>query len=187
MVADGAHVRRGGADDDVAAVGALPDAVAVAGEDEAAFDVGEEFAVALFVFLFDGAHHAELGGDFGEAFGIGLGGHAVVHVGPFEVLAVGRVLQVLGRGGDAAVQVLEPDFSVFFLVGGGLFEDLGDLDVAVFLGLGGVEGVLVTGHGLPGECFQEVLFGLGSFQVHIDVLFCGFKTTGISRYALPRP
>jgi len=170
MIAHRADVRRGGADDDVPTVRALPDAVAVAGEDEAAFDVGEELAVALFVFLLDGAHHAEFGGDFGEAFGIGLGGHAVVHVGPFEVLAVGRVLQVLRRGGDAAMEVLEPDFSVFFLVGGGLFEDLGDLDVAVLLGLGGVEGVLVTGHGLPGECLQEVLFGLGSFQVHIDVL-----------------
>ena len=171
MVADGADVRGGRPDNDMPTIGALPDAVAVAGEDEAAFDVGEEFAVALFVFFLDSAYHAELGSDFGEAFGIGLGGHAVVHVGPFEILAVGRVFQVLGCSRNAAVQVLEPDLGVFFLVGSGLLEDLGDLHVAVLLSLGGVEGVLVAGHGLSGECFQEVLLGFGSFQVHISVCF----------------
>ena len=40
MVTDGAKLRRLAADDDVSAVGALPDPVAVAGEDQALLDVG---------------------------------------------------------------------------------------------------------------------------------------------------
>ena len=168
MVADGADFGSLGSDDYVAAVGALPDYVAVAGEDQAVFDVGEEFAIALFVFFLDGADHFEMFGNLNEAFFAGLFGHAGVHVGPFEVLAVSGVFQIDRRVGNfAVVQVFEPYLGVFLLIVGGFFKDLGNLDVAVLLGLGGVIRVLVAGHGLPGEGFEEVLFCFGSFEVHI--------------------
>lgn len=109
-------------------------------------------------------------GDFDEAFIAGFGGHAGVHVGPFKVFAVGGVFEVgCGAGDFAVVEVFEPDFGVFLFVSSGFFEDLGDLDVAVLLGLGGVKGVFVAGHGLPGKGFEEVLFGFGSFEVHINL------------------
>lgn len=53
MLAHRADFRRALAYHDVAAVGALPDHIAVAGEDEAAFHIGEQLAVTLFVFFFD--------------------------------------------------------------------------------------------------------------------------------------
>ena len=169
MVAHGANLRGLGADDDVAAVGALPDAVAVAGEDYALFDVGKELTIALLVLFLDGAYHLELCGNRVEAFLAGFFCHAGIHIGPLEVLAGSGVLQVLYSAGDfAAMQVFEPDLGVFLFIGSGLLEDLGDLHIAVLLGLGGVVGVLVTGLGLAGEGFQEVLFGFGSFEVHIN-------------------
>ena len=151
-------------------VGALPDDIPIAREHQATLDVLKEFAISLFVFFLNGADHFKMFGDFDEALFAGLLGHAGVHVGPFEVFAVGGVFEVgCGAGDFAVVEVFEPDFGVFLFVGGGFFEDLGNLDVAVFLGLGGVESVFVAGHGLPGEGFEEVLFGFGSFEVHINL------------------
>ena len=170
MVADGADVRSLGADHDVAAVGALPDGVAVTREHQTILNVRQKFSVPLLVLFFDGAHHLELEGDLLEAFLAGFAGHAGVHVGPFKVFTGGGVCKVLFGAGDAVVEVFEPDFGVLFFVGGGFFEDLGDLDVAVLLGLGSVVGVLVAGLGFASEGFQEVLFGFGSFEIHISVV-----------------
>ena len=160
MVADGTDVRGLGADHDVAAVGALPDAVALAGEDEAALDVGEEPAVALFVLLLDLTNHLKLERNLLESFLAGLLGHAGIHVRPLEVLTVRGVRQVLHRGTHlATMKVLVPNLGMFFLVGRRLLEDLGDLDIAILLGLAGEEGILVSRLGFASEGFQEVLFG----------------------------
>ena len=172
MIADGADFGGLFANDDVAAVGALPNGIAVTGEDQAAFDVGQELLVALFVLFLNLTHHTELGGNFLEAFFFGFLGHTGVHVGPLVVLAFGCVFQVLhGTGHCAIVKVLEPDLSVLFLVGSGFFKDGGYLHKAVFLSLGGVVGILVTGHGFAGEGFHEVLFGLCSFEIHNAFVF----------------
>ena len=177
VVTDGADRGSFLADDDVAAVGALPDAVALAGEHDGVLDVLEELAVALLVLFLDLAHHAELGSNLLEALFLRFLGHAGVHVRPLVVLAGSGVGQVLGSRGHAVVEVLEPYLRVLLLVGRGLLEDLGDLHVAVLLGLGCVVGVLVASHGLAGESLLEVLFGLGSFEVHnwvddgIDISF----------------
>ena len=56
MGANGADFRRFFADDDMAAVGALPNGVSLSREYQAAFDVGDQFAVAGFVFFFDFAY-----------------------------------------------------------------------------------------------------------------------------------
>ena len=50
MRADGAHLGSILADDDMAAVGALPDHVAVAGEHKAALNIRQQLAVAV-IFL----------------------------------------------------------------------------------------------------------------------------------------
>ena len=141
---------------DVAAVAALPDHVPVPGEHQAALHIGQQLAVAVLVLLLDLGHFLKQEGDVVEALLLGLLGHGGVHVGPLVVLAGGGGLQVLGGGADAAQQ-LEPDLGVLLLVGGGLLEDLGDLDIAVLLGLGGEVGVLVAGLGLPGKGGPQVL------------------------------
>ena len=82
--------------DDVSAVAALPDAVAVAREDEAFLDVLQQLAIALFVFTFNLGDTAEFLGNLSESFLVGLASHTVVHIGPLEVLTIGSSLQVLG-------------------------------------------------------------------------------------------
>ena len=166
MEAAGANLRGLLADDHVTAVAADPDAVSVAREDHAVLDVLGELAIALLVVLLDGADHAELGSNFLEAFFVGFLGHAVVHVGPFEVLAGSSLFEV----GDgvvqlASVKIFEPELGMFFFVPCRFQEDRRDLLVTLFLCLGGEVGVLVAGLGFACEGFHQVLFGLCSFKV----------------------
>ena len=56
MRADGAHLGSILADDDMAAVGALPDHVAVAGEHKAALNIRQQLAVAVFVLTLELSH-----------------------------------------------------------------------------------------------------------------------------------
>jgi hypothetical protein len=51
----------------VAAVGTLPDLLPLTGKDQAPFDIGQEPAVALLVFLFDFAHQFKQGRDMTKA------------------------------------------------------------------------------------------------------------------------
>ena len=67
MIADGADFGSALADNDVAAVEALPYSVAVLGKHELAVDVGKQFEVAFFMLSLDGAHAFELGRDLVEA------------------------------------------------------------------------------------------------------------------------
>ena len=94
-----------------------------------------------------------------EALLLGLLGHGGIHVGPLVVLALSSGLQVLSSGADATQQ-LEPDLGVLLLIGSGLLKDLGDLHIAVLLGLGGEISLLVAGLGLTGKGFPQILFGL---------------------------
>ena len=81
-----------------------------------------------------------------EALLTGINGHLSIHVSPLIVLALGSVVQVL-HGVANAAQQLEPDLGMLLLVVGGLLKDLGDLDIAVLLGLGSKIAVLVAGLG----------------------------------------
>ena len=102
MIAHGADFGGLLADHDVAAVAALPDHVAVAGEDHTGLHIAQQLAVSLLVSLLDPADHAELGGDLREAFGVGFVSHAGVHIGPLGVLALGGMEQVGGMQLSAA-------------------------------------------------------------------------------------
>ncbi len=161
MEADGTDVGGFSADDDVAAVAALPDANACLAEHLGCLDVAQQGTVALLVVLLDGCHATELFSQLVEAFLVGFAGKAVVHVGPLVVLALGSVQQVLG-GGAYATQVLEPQLGVLLLVLGSLQEEGGNLLIAVLLGHGGVVGVLVAGHRLTGKGCLEVFLGAGA-------------------------
>ena len=67
MAADRALQRGVLANNDVAAIAALPNAEVVANEDDATLNVLQEFLVALFVGLFDFGDHLKLISDLGEA------------------------------------------------------------------------------------------------------------------------
>ena len=166
MLAHRAHFGGLGADDDVAAVGAFPDHVAVAAKDDTILHVGKQLAIALLMGLFDLAHGLKEESDIVEALLAGVSGHLGVHVGPLVVLAVGGVQKVGAGGGDVAVmQELEPDFGVLLLVVGGLLEEVADLHIALLAGLGGVVLVLGVRLAFAGEGGHEVGLGLGSLEI----------------------
>ena len=82
MGADGAEHGGLGADDDVAAVAALPHLDGALLEDLLGLDVVQQGAVALLVVLLDLGHQAELGGELGEALvlgGLGKAAYMSVH------------------------------------------------------------------------------------------------------------
>ena len=68
------------------------------------------------------------------------------------------------------MEQLEPDLSMLFLVAGGLLEDVGDLVVAFLLGGGSIVGILVAGLGFTGKSGHQIGFGLGTFQIHKNLL-----------------
>lgn len=120
----------------MAAVAALPDRVALAGEHELALDVLEQLLVAGLMLLLDVGYHVEQRRYLGETLLAGLLGELGIHLGPLVVLACGRVPEVLlGLGHRSAVEQLEPYLGVLLLVVGGGLEELAYLDVAVFLRL----------------------------------------------------
>ena len=61
MIAHGADLRSGCADNDVATVSALPDLDLALGEDGGRLHVVQQGAIALLVMTFDLADHAEAG------------------------------------------------------------------------------------------------------------------------------
>ena len=164
MGADGANSGCLFADDDVAAVTALPYCIAVFREDELAFDVGEQFAIAVFVSFFDGTDHFEELGDVIEAFFASFFRKRGIHIGPFVVFALSCVEEVFGSRRDfVVVEAFEPEFRVLFFVFGSFEEDFGDLFEAVFLRLRSVVGVFIASLGFAGESGLEVGFCFGAF------------------------
>ena len=113
---------------------------------------------------------AELDGDVGEAFGLGLLRHAPVHLGPLLALAGCGRQQVLRRRADAREE-LEPHLGVLLLVQRRLLEDRRDLLVAFLLRLRGEIVILVARLRLAREGGHQVLLGLGSFEFHLVAPF----------------
>ena len=174
MVADGADLGGLGADDDVAAVAAFPHLHLALGEDRLGLDVVQQGAVALLVVFLDGGHATELGGQLGEALGLGGAGEALVHIRPFVVLAGGGSGQILG-GVANAVQLLEPQLGMLLLVLGRLQEECGNLLVALLLGLRGEVGVLVARLALASKGGVKVLLRLRTSVWISGLLLYGLK------------
>ena len=153
MLADGADLWRLGADHDVTAVAAFPDHHAALLEHGLSLHILKQRAVALLVRLLDGRNAAELRRQRGKALLLSLARHALVHVRPLGILALGGVEQVLRRVAQLA-QCLEPQLGVLFLVLRRLQEQRSDLLVAGLLGDRCKVGVLVAGliSFFPGHC-----------------------------------
>ena len=136
MVADWANLWSLLAYYDMTAVRALPNAVAVAREDELVLHVLQELAITLLVVLLDFCHHFKLDCNLLETFFMSLLCHAWIHIGPLVVLTISSSLQVLLCILDStALQVLEPQLSVLLLVGSCLFKDISYLNITVLLSL----------------------------------------------------
>ena len=184
MIADRAGLRRGLADDDMAAVGTLPDLVALPGEDQAVFDIFQQLAIAGLVGFFDLGDAFKQGCDLVKALGTGVGGEGGVHIRPFVVFALGGVEQVfLCRGDLAAAQELEPQLGVLLFVGCRFFKQRGDLLVAVLPGFGGVIGVFVAGLGFAGKGGLQVPF-VTSAKIGDCTKLDTLRTLGIKNFDL---
>ena len=115
MCADGAGLRRIGADDDMTAVAAFPDLDLALFKDRCRFDILQQRAVTLLVMTLDCRDHAELLCENLEAFFLRFLCKGFVHIGPFVVFALSRVEQVLCGIADAG-KLLEPHLCVFLFV-----------------------------------------------------------------------
>ena len=80
MVANGALFGSSLADNNMAAVGALPNAITFTREDNLILDVLEQFAVTLFVVFLDLCYHRKLGSNLDKSLFFSLFRHACIHV-----------------------------------------------------------------------------------------------------------
>ena len=158
MLAYGAYFRSFFANHDVAAVAADPDCIVIAGKYYAVLDVGQQTAITLFVVAFDGCYGPETPCNFLEALLFGLASHTLVHVGPFEILAIGSILQICHSVGNlASVEIFEPELGVLFLVCSGLFEEGSDLLVAVLASFRRIISILIAClRWLPSGCVRSL-------------------------------
>ena len=102
MVADGALLGSLLADDDMSAVGALPDYVVVFREHAFLINIVEQLTIALLMLLLNLGYSLELLGNLVEALLTGLLSHTGIHVCPLEVLTIGSSLEVLRSRLDGA-------------------------------------------------------------------------------------
>ena len=100
--------------------------------------------------LFDSADTAELSGEFGEAFFLGVLSELVVHIGPFVVFTAGGSLQVFCSIADA-LEFFEPNLGVSFFVRSRFFEDSGDLLETFFAGDTGKVVIFIASLGFTGK------------------------------------
>ena len=96
MSTDGADLRSLGTDDEVTAVAALPYLNTGFLKYLLGLHIFQKGTVAFLMALLNGGNAAETGSQRGEAFFFGFAGHALIHVGPFGVLALGGMQQVFG-------------------------------------------------------------------------------------------
>lgn len=129
MIAHGADLRSGRADNDVATVSALPDLDLALGEDSAGFHIVKKGAIALLMMALNLTDHAEAGCQLREALCLGRLGKAVIHVRPLVVFTLGSRGKIFGRIADAC-QLLEPQLGMLLLVVRRFEEQRRDLLVA---------------------------------------------------------
>ena len=178
MEADRTYLGGFCADNDMAAVTAFPDSNAALSEHFHSLHVLQQGTVALLVVLLDSAHSTELCGKFGESFLLGFLCHALIHIGPLMILALGGMEKILLGRADTA-QRLEPEFSVFLFVFGCFQEYLGDLLIAVLFGYRCEICVFIACLRFACKGFKQVLFGLGAC-----VFVCSRCSFGSGTYLL---
>ena len=147
MIAGRAYLGGLFANDDMAAVAALPHLDFAFSKDLRHFHIVQQGTVALLMMPFNGGNHAEADGQIMEALFVGRFGKAIVHIRPLVVFALGGGEQVLGGGADA-VQLLKPQLGMLFFILGGFEEQRRNLLIAILLGLGGKVGIFVARLGI---------------------------------------
>ena len=187
MGADRTDVGRLSADDNVTAVRALPDAVAVAREHQTVFYIVEQLEVTCLVLLFDRADHLEQVCDMVEAFLARFPCKGCIHIGPLVVFAGCCGLEVRDRIIDTSVEQLKPDFCVLLFVCRRFLEDLCDLDITVLSRFGGKVGVFVARHGLTGERRLEIRLGFCALQISHNGLLLSTSDVYLFRQAAHTP
>ena len=109
VVANWANLRSLLANYDMAAVSALPDAIAITREDQLVLYVLQELAITLLMMLLNLSNHLKLGCNLLETFLASLFCHAWIHFSPLIVLTSGCSFQILLSILDStALQLLEP-------------------------------------------------------------------------------
>ena len=165
MGTDGADLRSGFAEVDVAAVAALPDILVTALKDHTLLQVLQKGQVALLMLLLDLADAVKQESQLLKALLAGGFGHLLIHLGPLFVLTRRRSLQV-GSGIADAAQLFEPQLGMLLLIAGGLLKDGRDLLEALFLGLAGKISILIAGHALSRKRLPQIGLRLASLQLH---------------------
>lgn len=176
VVAGGAYLRGFGADEGVAADEAAPCDGFFAFPDGAFLYLAEVAEEAAVVVQLDFGDCAEMGGDVGEAFLVGHVGELAVHFvaflaflacGDFEVgggVGDGAGVNAHGHVEAASFEVLEVNFGVMKLIGGGFAENLPDGEIVFFVGLLRIEGIARVSHRLGGVGNHKILLGLSPFD-----------------------
>jgi hypothetical protein len=137
---------------DMTAIRALPDLVPFPGEDHAPLNIGEEFAIALFMLLLNGADQRKEGGDVGKTLFLCFLSKGSIHRGPLIVFPCGRVLEIAqGIRYGIPMQQLEPYFGVFLFLFSGFSKEGPYLIIALLLCLGCVIGICIPGLGFSGK------------------------------------
>ena len=145
MIAHRADLGSGSPDDDMAAVAAFPHGDAALFKDGLGLNIIEQLAIAILMRFLDSCDLAEPLRKLRKAFFIGFDRHAVVHVGPLEVLAFGSMEQVLLTCAETA-QSLKPELRMFLLIFRRYKEDCRYLLVSCLHCNGCKIGILVAGH-----------------------------------------
>ena len=176
----GAYFGRLFADDDMTAVGALPNDISIFGEYKAALNVGDQLAIALFMLFFDFADGLEEIGDAVEALFFCFFGKFVIHIGPFVIFAGGRIFKVCkGIRYFTPVQQLEPDFCMLLLIVCRFLKNFCNLDIAVLFFFLGVIGIFISRLRFARERRHQICFCSRSFQFHHPFSF--IKISGRQR------
>ncbi len=172
MFARRANLRCLLADIDVTAVAAYPHGILVVIlKDNILFQVGKQFAVALFVGFFNTGNTAHGGGNRLKAFRVGGVGKFLIHFGPFIMFTICGVRKVGDSVGDVVImEQLKPELCVFLFIVCRFLENSGNLFVSIFFSLAGIVGILVAGLTFAGECGGEICFGFASLEFHDDFL-----------------
>ena len=179
MTADWADLWCRCANVQVTVLESLPNLDTLALKDLTGLNALKKLLIALLVSLLDVTDKTELSSDLCEALLLSYLSEVSVHSGPLVVLASCCVLEVLcSLWNLAAVEILEPKFSVNALVARSLGEDVGNLLLTLFCSLGSIVAVLVGSLRLTSKSCLEVLLCLRILKIYCHFFSSPALTSG---------
>src|SRR5574344_609613 len=158
MSAYRAHTWRLLSNHNVAAVSALPDDIAIFAEHAFLCYVVEQFAVALFMRLFNSSNTFKQFCNCFESFFMCYLCKTSIHVGPLIVFTVCSSLEVFCSRFYTAVKQFEPKFCMLFFICSCFIKDICNLFKTIFACLACKPVVLVPCHRFTCKCSLQVSF-----------------------------